>query len=148
VQLAILAPSTSQSRPAPGRASSQPLLDEHEASDCSVLFGILVDGLWGRLFSLLTRNSSSRKSSRFVQNHQPRLDDRIQNSTPWSPVQFSYPCTVASYTQCRFQLRPYHGIIFGNSTWSSAGSEKVRAMRLERLWGQASRISWILLLAC
>jgi hypothetical protein len=38
VQLAILAPSTSQSRPSPGRASSQPLLDAHEASDYSVSF--------------------------------------------------------------------------------------------------------------
>src|SRR5713101_1886570 len=74
LQLAIPAPSTSQSRPTPGRASSQPLLDEHEASGYSVSFYIQVDELPDRPFLLLTRNSSSRKFSLFAQNHQPRLD--------------------------------------------------------------------------
>src|SRR6266566_61196 len=63
VQLACPALLTSQSRPPPGRVSSQPLPGEREASDCSASFCIQVDEPPGRPFLLLTRNSPSRKSS-------------------------------------------------------------------------------------
>jgi hypothetical protein len=86
----------------------------------------------------LTRNSSSRKSSGFAEGNWLRADDRIQHNTPSSPVQFSYLCAVASCIPCRLQLRPYHGIKLGNSPRSSADSERVEAMRLERPSGQAS----------
>ena len=69
VQLAFPALSTSQSRPPPGRVLSQPLLDEREASDCSISFCIRVDEPPGRPFLLLTRNLSSRKSSEFAQGN-------------------------------------------------------------------------------
>src|SRR5438876_3432453 len=68
-QLACPALLTSQSRPPPGGVSSQPLLDEREASDCSVSFCIQVDEPPGRPFLLPTRNSSSRKSSEFDQGN-------------------------------------------------------------------------------
>src|SRR6266702_6352000 len=95
VQLACPALLTSQSRPPPGRALSQPLLDGHEASDCSVSFCIQVDEPPGRPFLLLTRNSSSRKSSEFAQGNWLRLDEQIQRSIPESSCQLSYQCVAA-----------------------------------------------------
>jgi hypothetical protein len=148
VQLGCRALSTSQSRPRLGRVLSQPLLDEREASGCSVSFCIRVDELGGRPFLHLTRTAFSRKASLFAQGNWIRPDDRTQHSTPRSPVQFSCLRAVAGCTLSRSQLRPYHGIVLGNLTQSSAGSERVVGMWRERPWGRALRISWNLLLAC
>src|SRR5256885_14833430 len=95
VQLACPALLTSQSRPPPGRALSQPLLDGHEASDCSVSFCIQVDEPPGRPFLLLTRNSSSSKSSQFYQVNYLLLDNQFQRSIPESSCQSSYQCVAS-----------------------------------------------------